>query len=62
MITRETLEAKKQQLEAGIAQLEATLIANRGALQMVEALLSESDEEPTEPEPDPSDTANATSH
>ncbi len=41
MITREQLEAKREQLRAAIAQLEATLHANQGALQLTEMLLEE---------------------
>ena len=49
MITREQLEERKMELEMAIKQLEANLIANQGALQMIDALLAE-DTEPTEGE------------
>jgi len=45
MITREKLEQHAQTLRAAVERLEADLIANRGALQMVEALLTEDAEE-----------------
>jgi hypothetical protein len=43
VITREQLEERKRQLEAAIKQLEANLVANQGALQMIAALLEECD-------------------
>ena len=49
MITREQLEERKTELERAIKQLEANLIANQGALQMIDALLAE-DTEATEGE------------
>lgn len=44
-ITREQLEERKAQIEQGVRQLEANIIANRGALQMVEELLAQMDGE-----------------
>ena len=40
-ITREALEERQRQLRAAIAQLEANLHANQGALSMVETLIEE---------------------
>jgi len=42
-ITREVLETRRQQLQAGIARLEANLHANQGALSLVETLIEELD-------------------
>jgi hypothetical protein len=43
MITREQLEERKAQIEQGIKRLELNIVANRGALQMVDELLAQMD-------------------